>query len=437
MKLFRNIFTSRHTLLSILCIFIFIGCGGGNASNSNSENSETKAKTIEPVKVEATLATVKDLPKYIQGTGNFIEDEKSDVSPKVSGKIISINADVGDFVRRGMVLARIDDSDARLQLRQAKLSERNAVIAVRQAEAGLGVGKNGNFKVSSVPGVQAAYQNYLILTKEAKLAAVNERRFAELLKTGDTSRLTYDQYRTTAETTAARAKAALKEYENAKNSARQGNQGIASAKASLESARNQVRIAQKAIADTVIYAPFSGSVDSRPASKGEFVSPSSVIATIVRTNPIKLSLSLPEADAGRISVGTPVSVSVVAYPDRNFAGRVKALRPSLEQDSRSFIVEAEIINSESKLRPGMFGTAKLVAPGKDSGVFIPSTAIITDPATDKPSVYIIEEGVARLRIVQTGEKEDDYTRIVSGVSENESVITSNAEKLFDGVKIIQ
>ena len=92
-------------------------------------------------------------------------------------------------------------------------------------------------------------------------------------------------------------------YENAKNLAAQNYQGIASAQAGLENARTQVNIAQKAIADAVVYAPFSGSVDERSVSVGEYVTPSSNIATIVRTSPIKLSLPLPEVEAGKISVG--------------------------------------------------------------------------------------------------------------------------------------
>jgi len=275
------------------------------------------------------------------------------------------------------------------------------------------------------------------LEKQAKLAAVNERRFAALLKTGDTSRLKYDEYKTTAETTAAQAKAALKQYENTKNLARQNNQGIASAEASLRIARNQVKIARKAISDSVVYAPFSGSVNARPATVGEYVSPSSVIATIVRTNPLTLKLLLPESDAGRVSVGMPVSVSVVAYPDQNFAGRIASIVPSLDKDSRSIIVKADIDNSGSKLRPGMFGTARIVAEGKELGVFIPSSAIIVDAVTERTSVYVIEDGVARVRVVQVGEKEDDSTRIFSGVAEYESVITTNIEKLFDGAKVVQ
>ena len=165
----------------------------------------------------------------------------------------------------------------------------------------MGISANGRFDPANSPEVQSAYQNYLALVQDAKLAAVNEQRYANLLKTGDTSRLIYDQQRTNAETTNARAKASLKTYENAKNLAAQNYQGIASAQAGVANAQTQVDIAQKAIADAVVYAPFSGSIDDRPVSEGEYVTPSSKIATIVRTSPIKLSLPLPEIEAGKIN----------------------------------------------------------------------------------------------------------------------------------------
>ena len=138
--------------------------------------------------------------------------------------------------------------------------------------------------------------------------------------------------------------------------------------------------------------------------KGEYITPSSTIVKIVRTSPIKLSLPLPEADAGRVSVGMSVSASVAAYPDQNFAGRVSAIQPTLEVDSRSVIIEAEFINTEGKLKPGMFGTARIVMASSDQGVFVPISAVTTNPTTQSSSVYLIKDGVARLQVVQDRRK---------------------------------
>ena len=398
-------------------------------------NADTSQKG--PVQITAAQAAARPIPSYIEGTGSFVADETTDVSPKVSGQVVSTFVNVGDFVQRGQVLARLDDKDARLRLEQSKSALNQAEVAVRQAAARLGISANGRFDPANSPEVQSAYQNYLALVQDAKLAAVNEQRYANLLKTGDTSRLTYDQQRTNAETTNARAKAALKTYENSKNLAAQNYQGIASAQAGVANAQTQVDIANKAIADAVVYAPFSGSIDDRPVSKGEYVTPSSTIATIVRTSPIKLSLPLPEVEAGKINVGMGMSASVAAYAEQNFAGRVAAIQPSLNADSRSIIIEGEFINSEGKLKPGMFGTARIVLPSNDLGVFVPATAVMTDETTQSSSIYVIEDGIARLRVVQIGEREDEFIRIITGVAENETVADGNLKELFDGAAVIQ
>lgn len=411
---------------------------GGCSSKSKSENANANAAAgaqSGPFQVTTAQAAVREIPTYIQGTGSFVASETSDVSPKVSGQVVSTSVEVGDYVRQGQTIARLDDRDARLRLEQSKAAENQAEAAVKQAAARLGISPNGKFEAAAAPEVQSAYQNYLALVQDAKLAAVNEQRYANLLKTGDTSRLTYDQQRTTAETTNARAKAALKTYENAKNVAAQNYQGIASAQAGLATARAQVNIADKAIADAVIYAPFAGSIEARPVAQGEYVTSSSKIAVIVRTSPIKLSLPLPETDAGRIRTGMSVTASVPGYPNRNFAGQVSAITPSLDVSSRSLIVEARFDNSENLLRPGMFGTARILLPTSDKGVFVPTAAVMTDSTTQSSSVYVVENGTARLRVVQIGEQEGDNTRIVAGIAENDSVATSNLEELYDGAKV--
>ena len=260
---------SGLAVLVLILAFVFLR---GDEKLEITINANTSQKG--PVQTTTAQAVARAIPSYIEGTGSFVADETTDVSPKVSGQVVSTFVNIGDFVQRGQVLARLDDKDARLRLEQSKSALNQAEVAVKQAAARLGISANGRFDPTNSPEVQSAYQNYLALVQDAKLAAVNEQRYANLLKTGDTSRLTYDQQRTTAETTNARAKAALKTYENSKNLAAQNYQGIASAQAGVANAQTQVDISQKAIADAVIYAPFSGSIDERPVSAGEYVTPS-------------------------------------------------------------------------------------------------------------------------------------------------------------------
>src|SRR5258708_21868923 len=122
--------------------------------------------------------------------------------------------------------------------------------------------------------------------------------------------MTYEQDRSARDTARAKTNNAKELLDAAVNTAKQSNQAIASAKAAVESAQNQVAIAQQAIVDTVIRAPFSGYISSRPTAVGEYVSSASIVATILRTNPIKVQIQIAEADVPQVTLGHGVSVEV-------------------------------------------------------------------------------------------------------------------------------
>ncbi|HKP70403.1 MAG TPA: efflux RND transporter periplasmic adaptor subunit, partial [Pyrinomonadaceae bacterium] len=214
------------------------------------------------------------------------------------------------------------------------------------------------------------------------------------------------------------------------------NQAIASAQASVEAARTEVGTAQQALADTVVRAPFSGFVSSRPVAVGEYVSSASIVATLLRSNPIKIQIQVAEADVPSVIVGRGVSVQVDAYKDRNFAGTVTAINPAVDPSSRSTVVEASIENSDNALRSGMFGTARITKEGGGTGVFVPKTAVYSDQATQSFRAFVIIDGVAKLRTLQAGPEEGDQIQILDGLNADEIVATSNLENLYEGAKVV-
>ncbi len=217
--------------------------------------------------------------------------------------------------------------------------------------------------------------------------------------------------------------------------ARQSNQGVSGARAALTAARAQTALAQKAVSDTVIRAPFAGFISDRPAAPGEYVTTTSKIATLVRANPIKALLQLPEADAGRVRIGLQVSVRVTAYPDQEFSGQVAAINPSLNTTSRAVVVQAEIANPQNLLCPGMFATGRIEQPRAGQTVFIPRAALMRDETTNIFSVYVIEGNTARLRQLQTGQENGGLVQILSGVSAGETVATGGGDQPYDGASV--
>jgi len=431
-------------LAALACL---AGCGGSTAESAGGRGKGkgsnageagpggSRADAAAPVQVSTVRVATRPVPAFIEATGSLAATETSNVASQGSGQVISTPVNVGAFVRQGAVLARLNERDARLRLQQARAGVSQAIAGVRQAEARLGLAPNGRFDASAIPEVRSAAAAYQSALAQQRLAEANERRYAELVETGDVARSVYDQYRTQAETARQQANVARQQMEAVANQARQNNQAIQTAQAEVESARAAVALAEKTVADTVIRAPYSGYVSDRPIAVGEYITPSSVVATLLLTNPLKLQLQVPELEAPRVQVGMPVSTSVDAYPDRKFAGRVTAVNPAVDPASRSFTVEAAIENPDNALRSGMFATARITQPGGGQSVYVPTESVVRDQNTNSFRVFTVKDGVAHLQVVQVGDEENGWTQILSGVKPDEEVAVNNQQQLYEGARV--
>lgn len=433
------------SLLVGLLLVVSLLSSACSRSNSQANGQETKrggsnagaaeAAEVTAVQVTTVRAEARSVPSYIEATGSLTANETSNVAPQTSGQVASTPVSVGAYVRQGTVIARLNDHDARLRLQQAQAGVRQAAASVRQAEVRLGLGPNGRFDASTIPEVRSAAAAYDATLAQQRLAEANARRYAELVETGDVARSVYDQYRTQAETARAQAANSRQQLETAINQAKQSNQGIQTAQAALEGAQAQVAIAQKAVADTTVRAPYSGYISARPIAVGEYVTTASVIATVLLTNPLKLQLQVPELNAPRMQPGMTVSLSVDSYPDRKFGGRVSAINPAIDPASRAVTVEAVVDNPDNALRSGMFVTARITMPGGGQSVFVPREAVVNDQNTNSYRVFVIQDTTAHLRIVQIGDEENGMVQILTGVGADEEVAINNLQQLYEGAKV--
>ena len=427
---------------AILTLVITLSCswrsGGGNRNSNRDRGPDANANADEQdavIPITVGISENRPVAATIQATGSLSAQETSDIAPKVAGKVANVYANVGQFVASGAVIAKLDDTDARQRLATSRAGVAQQQAAVRQAEARLGLGPNSKFDASTIPEVRAASSNYQQALAQLRQAEANEKRYRELLESGDTAMMTYEQYRTARDTAQAQANAAHDELDTAINTARQNNQAIAAAQAQLQAAEANVTISQQAIADTLIHAPFSGYISSRPVAVGEFVSTASVVATILRTNPIKIVINVAEADVPNVVVGHGVTVQVDAFPGRNFAGYVSAVNPQVDPTSRAASVEALIDNGDNLLKAGMFATVRIVREGGSTSVFVPKAAVYNDRATQSYRVFEIQNNVAKLDVVQLGTEEGDAIEILSGIEPGKQVATSNVDRLYEGVKV--
>jgi multidrug efflux pump subunit AcrA (membrane-fusion protein) len=421
---------NRLVIITLVFTSLFLA---GCASNHEA----AAAGSVEPVKVPVAtaMAVTRTVPAAFQETGTFVADETSDIAPVVPGRVISTPVNVGDFVKHGQVVCELDHRDAQLRLDQARAALDQATAGVRQSQSRIGFSGQGKFDPALMPETVAARAALESAQALSRQAAADAKRYENLVASGDVSRSAFERARTQQETAEAQANAARQQYEATLNAARQSWGAVENSQASLEGMRAQLAQAKKGLADTTIRAPFDGFITSRPVAAGEFVAFNNKIATIVRMGTMKLELQTPEQLAARGKLGMTVLARVAAYPDRDFTGKITAVNPSVDPNSRVFILEAQFPNPNGELRPGMFATARVLLPGGETAVFVPRNAVVRDKTTDSYQVFTIDNNTAHLRVVVTGEVEGDQIRIVNGLSGNETVAAGSHDTLFDGAAV--
>lgn len=421
-------------------------CRGSKAENANAANANSAPQIVD---VTTAQAIMQNMPTYFEATGTLASDAQTDVAPAVSGKITAVNFDLGSYVQKGSVLIQIDDRDARIRLEQAQAQVNQAKSSVQQAQAQveaaranvrqtqsrLGITDGSKFDIETFSQVRATKAQLDLAEKELG-------RAERLLETGDIARTIYDQRKAQrdqlraqldeARSTAAVAVSAIR---TAQSQVETAQAAVRTAQSAADAAQTQTATAQKAIADAIVYAPISGYISERTADVGEFASSSSKIATILRTSVLRLRIDVPEQSTGKVAVGQGVSTQVSAYPDRNFNGTIVRISPNLNVTSRTLTVEAEVENSNGLLKPGQFATVRIAQGKATPTVMIPTLAVKTEGETNK--VFVIVEGRVQERIVKLGLLENDLIEVKQGVQENDTVATSNLDKIYDGVAVRQ
>jgi multidrug efflux pump subunit AcrA (membrane-fusion protein) len=407
--------------LALACISLFaVACGGSKAqTNQANKNASTAQPTV--VQVTTAAAISRQLPRFFEATGSLAGDAQTDVAPAVAGKVVAVGVDLGSYVQQGAMLVKLDDRDSRIRLEQAQAQVAQAQANVRQAEARIGLRAGQNFDPNNVAEVRSA-------RVALDLAEKNLRRFEKLIESGDVSRSAYDQQK-------AQRDQLQQQYEAQLTLARQNFAAVQTARSAVDAAQTQILSARKAINDAVVVAPLSGFVSDRPADVGEYVTTSSKVATLVRTNPLRMKIDIPEQAISEIKVGQSVSLTVSAYPDRTFNGRVARVSPSVTATSRTLSVEAEVENGDNTLKPGQFATVRILLPQSEPAVLIPARAVRTEAGTSR--VFVIKDGRAQQRLVQLGQAEGELIEVKTGVAADEPVATSNVEQLSDGMAVTQ
>jgi len=373
-----------------------------------SGSPTSAAAPAEPAPVAVRTAQVQQQPidRFLRVTGSLVADEQAGVAAETAGRVVGSPVERGTRVTQGAVLIRLSATEADASLREA---EANAA----QLEARLGLTAGQAFDPSHVPEV---------LNAKASLdwAESDFARIKSLLDQKVVSQAEYDQKLTA-------VNAARQQYLAAQNTAQQSFR-------SLQAARARVDLARKAASDTVVRAPFSGIVSERLVSTGDYVTKGMKVATVVRIDPVRVELTVPEQYLSLVKAGQSVRLSVDAYPNERFTASVRFVSPALKAEQRALTVEAIAPNPDGRLKPGLFATAFLQQTAPAPALLVPSSAVETVAGTSR--VYVIAaNNKIEERIVTLGETVGDRVELASGIKAGERVAANPRGKLADGVRV--
>ncbi len=201
----------------------------------------------------------------------------------------------------------------------------------------------------------------------------------------------------------------------------------------LDLAQASLTLAEKAFQDCVIRAPFAGLVTEKKISEGAFVKRGQPVAGLVKVEPLRAELSIPESAVGAVKVGQIVRLSVQTFPDRPFEGRIAYIGPSLRSEARTLVVEALVPNPGRLLKPGLFVTAEIELPTTVPTLLAPRSAVVTEAGVSR--AFVLGPDRVSERLVSLGEPRGDLVEVRSGLSAGERVVVSPDRRLTDGLAV--
>ncbi len=391
---------SRVLTAYLLIPLIAAACAGRADDKAEPAGAATPA-----VQTTTAPAAERTLSRFVTVTGTLTAEEEAEVAAEIAGRVVATPIERGTRVPAGGALIRISDVEVEAQVREADANA--AQIAAR-----LGLAGGETFEIERVPEVANA--------KAAQAQSEADFNRAQMLFDRKLlAQSEYDKSRTQAD-------ASRRQYETARNTAEQQYQ-------SLMAARARLALAEKAFDDTIVRSPFEGVVGQRLVSVGDYVTRGTKVASVMRTGPLRVELTVPEQSISSIAVGREVTLEVDAYPGKTFTGRVRFVSPAVKADSRSLVIEAVVENPGGILKPGFFASARIENALPMPALLVPKTAVRNVAGTDR--VFITTGDHVEERIVTVGQLLNDEVEITSGLQKGDVVATSNTDKLEDGVRI--
>ena len=337
-----------------------------------------------PMTVELASVARREMIDTIMVVGNLVGAATVDTVPRAQGRLDAVYVKLGDPVRRGQAIAKIEDREIVEQINQAEATYNVSQATIRQRQADL------------------------------KLAQNNMERSKSLFERDLLPRQTFDD-------TDARYQAAVAQLELAQAQ-------MAQSKARLDELKIN-------LANTVITAPVDGFIGKRTLDPGASVGVNTSFISVVDIRTVRLVINVVEKDLRRIHQGIAADTEVDAFPGEHFTGRVARLAPILDPATRTAQVEIEIPNPGYRLKPGMYARVRFTVEKHDNALVVPTLAVVD--VQGKLGVWVPGEGdQPSFQPVTIGIEQQEFTEITTGVTEGQKIISTGAAALREGDRIV-
>ena len=372
----------RLLLLALACA----ACAPGAPSPAAAPQGSAAASQLRDVRTAP--AREEAWESTLRMSGELVAFEQATLSTKVAGRLERLDVDLGSEVAKGALLARIDAHDYELRVAQAE-----AALAAARARLGL--------PLSDADGKDEVDPESVAIVRSARAALDDalreEQRQTEMLRTQVGTQASLDNARSATLIAQGKLQDALEEVQNRR--------------AQVLQRRADLALARSQLADTQVLAPFDGAVVARLAGTGDYLAAGAPLARLVRVDPLRLRLDVPEQAAAGIRAGQALRAEL--EDGTKVEGKVARISPELGARNRTLAVEGELANQERRLRPGSFAHVEIVLDGSARTLVVPPEALVRFAGLDK--VFEIVDGKALERRVRVGRVEAARVEILEGL----------------------
>jgi RND family efflux transporter MFP subunit len=399
----------------ILLVVIGIAAGAGAlAWRSAGSFSSVEVTAVSPV-VEQTGSAAAGTP-VLTASGYLVARREAVVSSKIQGRLSELHVEEGSEVQPGDILARLESPDYEAQLTRAH-------AGYEQSQAAL---------VSSDAAIQRAEAD---LAESKRQLGVNERLNGDKLVAIDTL-------------DAARSKVRMSDA-----ALGQAKADRARATATLAQSKADVQLARAQLANTVIRAPFAGTVVKKMAEVGESVAPippgvnistaSGAIVALADLATLEMEADVSEANVSRLTDEQPAEITVEAFPDRRYKAVLRQVIPTADRTKATVLTKVTLIEKDKDLKPEMSAKVTFLEPRKADGaaaavpskpqILVSQAAVVTRDGGTK--VFEIVDGRAAIRPIKTGVTRNDMVVVTDGLAGSEQLVSKPPDTLKDGDKV--